>query len=95
MDILITGGLGFIGTQLSNRLLERGNAVTIVDHSPQPRPYTPQGIRYISADTAIRGTWQDELKKQDALINLAGASIFSRWSVFGDVLYFNEIFYQC
>jgi nucleoside-diphosphate-sugar epimerase len=36
MDILITGGLGFIGTQLSIKLLEGGNTVTIVDHSPQP-----------------------------------------------------------
>jgi uncharacterized protein (TIGR01777 family) len=80
MNIFITGGLGFVGTQLSMRLLERGDTVTIVDHSPQPRPYTPQGVRYISADTTIRGTWQDELKKQDAVINLAGVSIFSRWS---------------
>jgi len=80
MNVLITGGLGFIGTQLTIRLLDRGNAVTIVDHSPQPRPYTPQGVRYISADTTIRGDWQDELKKQDAVLNLAGASIFSRWS---------------
>ena len=80
MNVLITGGLGFIGTQLTIRLLERGATVTIVDHSPQPKPYAPQVIRYIAADTTIGGTWQDELKKQDVVINLAGASIFSRWS---------------
>jgi uncharacterized protein (TIGR01777 family) len=80
MNILITGGLGFIGTQLSIRLLERGNAVTVVDHSPQPRPYTPQGVRYIYADTTVRGTWQEEVSGHDAVINLAGTSIFSRWT---------------
>jgi uncharacterized protein (TIGR01777 family) len=80
MNVLITGGLGFIGTQLSIKLLERGNAVTVVDHSPQPRHSTPQGVRYISADTTIRGNWQGEVTAQDAVINLAGASIFSRWS---------------
>ncbi len=80
MNVLITGGLGFIGTQLSIRLLERENTVTIVDHSPQPRPHTPQGVRYISADTTIGGKWQDEVERQDAVFNLAGASIFSRWS---------------
>lgn len=80
MNVLITGGLGFIGTQLSIRLLEGGNTVTIVDHSPQPKPYTPQGVRYISADTTIGGKWQDGVSGQDAVINLAGASIFSRWS---------------
>ncbi len=80
MNVLITGGLGFIGTQLSIRLLERGNAVTIVDHSPRPRPSTPPGVRYISADTSLRGRWQDQAERQDAVINLAGASIFSRWT---------------
>jgi uncharacterized protein (TIGR01777 family) len=80
MNVLITGGLGFIGTQLSIRLLERGNTVTIVDHSPQPRPNTPQKVRYISADTSVKGKWQDEVERQDAVINLAGASIFSRWN---------------
>jgi uncharacterized protein (TIGR01777 family) len=80
MNILITGGLGFIGTQLSIRLLERGNAVTVADHSPQPGPYTPQGVRYIYADTTVRGTWQEEVGRHDAVINLAGTSIFSRWT---------------
>lgn len=80
MNVLITGGLGFIGTQLAIRLLERGNTVTIVDHAPQPKAFTPKEANYISADTTVGGKWQDELGRQDAVINLAGASIFSRWS---------------
>jgi hypothetical protein len=80
MNVLITGGLGFIGTQLSMRLLEKGNTVTIVDHAPQPRPFTPKEVNYISADTTIGGTWQDEVGRHHTVVNLAGASIFSRWS---------------
>jgi len=80
MKVLITGGLGFVGTQLSIRLLKGGNQVTVVDHSPQPRPYTPQEVTYVSADTTIAGKWQDVVAVQDAVINLAGASIFSRWT---------------
>jgi nucleoside-diphosphate-sugar epimerase len=37
MKVLITGGLGFVGTQLSIQLLKRGHQVTVVDHSPEPR----------------------------------------------------------
>ncbi|UCF72808.1 MAG: TIGR01777 family oxidoreductase [Deltaproteobacteria bacterium] len=80
MKVIITGGLGFIGTQLSIRLLESGRQVTIVDHSPKPRPYTPQEARYVSADTMIPGSWQEEVGNHDAVINLAGASIFRRWN---------------
>ena len=80
MNVLITGGLGFVGTQLSIRLLEKAHQVTVVDHAPQPRPYTPHELRYISADTTTGGLWQEEAATQDVVINLAGASIFSRWN---------------
>jgi len=80
MKVLITGGLGFVGTQLSIRLLKGGNQVTVVDHSPQPRPYTPQEVTYVPADTTVPGNWQNEVAVQDAVINLAGASIFKRWN---------------
>jgi uncharacterized protein (TIGR01777 family) len=80
MNILITGGLGFVGTQLSVRFLGRGHQVTVVDHSPQPRPYTPQEVKYVAADTTVPGAWQEEIEAQHAVINLAGNSIFTRWS---------------
>jgi uncharacterized protein (TIGR01777 family) len=80
MRVFITGGLGFVGTQLSVRLLQRGHEVTIVDHSPEPKPYTPEIVKYVSADTTIPGAWQGELVKHDVVINLAGASIFQRWN---------------
>ena len=80
MKVVITGGLGFIGTQLSTRLLERGHQVTVVDHSRKPKPYTLQEVTYVSADTAVSGAWQEEVRIQDAVINLAGTSIFRRWN---------------
>jgi len=80
MRVFITGGLGFVGTQLSIRLLKRGHEVTVVDHSPKPKPYTPGQVKYVPADTTIPGAWQEELLKHDAVINLAGASIFQRWN---------------
>jgi uncharacterized protein (TIGR01777 family) len=80
MRILITGGLGFVGTQLSIHLLEKGHEVTIVDHAPEPRPDTPSRALYVCADTTRPGPWQQEVSNQAAVINLAGTSIFSRWT---------------
>ena len=80
MKVVITGGLGFIGTQLSTRLLERGHQVTVVDYSPKPKPSTPREVKYVSADTTVPGAWQEEVEIQDAVINLAGTSIFRRWN---------------
>jgi len=80
MKILITGGLGFVGTQLSDRLIEKGHQITVVDRAPAPAAYTPQGVTYVSADTTKKGPWQEEIARQDAVINLAGVSIFSRWN---------------
>lgn len=80
MKVLITGGLGFVGTQLSVRLLERGHQVTVADRSPEPHAHTPQEVSYVSGDTTLKGAWQEEVVHQDGVINLAGASIFRRWN---------------
>jgi uncharacterized protein (TIGR01777 family) len=80
MKVLITGGLGFVGTQLSIRLLDTGAQITVVDHSPGPKPHTPKSVDYISADTTLKGPWQKEIANHDAIINLAGATIFRRWT---------------
>ena len=54
MKVLITGGLGFVGTQLSIRLLERRHQVTVVDRARQLSAYTPQEVKYVSADTTVK-----------------------------------------
>jgi uncharacterized protein (TIGR01777 family) len=80
MKVLITGGLGFVGTQLSIRLLGRGHQVTVVDRSPEPHEHTPAEVHYLPADTTVPGPWQEQVAAQDGIINLAGASIFNRWN---------------
>lgn len=80
MKVLITGGLGFVGTQLSTRFIEQGHEVTIVDRAPEPRDYTPSQAAYVSADTTVPGPWQEAVLEQEAIVNLAGASIFNRWN---------------
>ncbi|MBC8393366.1 MAG: TIGR01777 family protein [Deltaproteobacteria bacterium] len=80
MKIFITGGLGFVGSHLSNFLLDRGHHVTAIDLFSDSHLISHENYRYISADTTQTGTWQEALKDMDAAVNLAGASIFKRWT---------------
>lgn len=80
MKILITGGTGFVGTQLTPRLLQDGHEVTILTRSLKKVKETSPGISYLGDDPTRKGPWQKEIEKHDAVINLAGASIFNKWS---------------
>jgi nucleoside-diphosphate-sugar epimerase len=76
MKILITGGTGFVGTQLTSRLIQDGNEVTILTRSLKGAKGSSPGISYLEGDPTKKGPWQEAIKNHDAIINLAGASIF-------------------
>ena len=80
MNYFITGGLGFVGRHLSDYLLKEGNRVTAVGLNPNPKLIENSNFRYIAADTTKAGAWQDEMRGQQVIINLAGKSIFKRWT---------------
>ena len=80
MKIFITGGLGFVGSALTPFLLDRGHHVTAVGRAAHQDRFTHDNYRYLSADTTRPGDWQAALDEVDAVVNLAGKSIFKRWS---------------
>jgi len=80
MDILITGATGFIGTRLSRLLLDQGHTVTGMGRSPFHLLEDNENFNYISADSTIVGGWQDAVPEVDAIINMAGVSIFRYWT---------------
>ena len=80
MKILITGGTGFVGTQLTSRLIQDGHEVTILSRSAKRSGELPRGISYLQGDPTQKGVWQEAIKNHDAVINLAGASIFAKWT---------------
>ena len=80
MKILITGGTGFVGSALSQRLLALGHEITVTGSSSRCRLAPHPQLTYVSADTTRPGDWQQRVPEQDALINLTGRSIFNLWT---------------
>ncbi len=80
MKIFITGGVGFVGSHLSNLLLSRGHTVTAVGRRSTQAVINHPNFHYISADTSRKGAWQEAPAEVDAVFNLAGITIFKRWN---------------
>lgn len=80
MKISITGGSGFVGTHLARYYLDRGHAVTAVGTRATHPVITHERFSYLSADTTQSGPWQAAIATADVVFNLAGRTIFKRWS---------------
>ena len=79
MKVFITGGTGFVGTTLTQKLAQEGHEVTVLTRSIKTPPAL-QGISYAEGDPTQKGRWQEKLAAQDVVINLAGAPILKKWS---------------
>jgi len=80
MNIFLTGGTGFVGTFLSRELLLKGHKITILTRKKDP-PASPDGrIRFVTGDPKTEGPWMAQVPQHDWIINLAGASISTKWT---------------
>ena len=71
MNILITGGTGFIGSALTEFFIQKGYLITILSRNPQA----------LSSVRIIKSIGQISVdEKIDIIINLAGAPINKRWT---------------
>lgn len=80
MRVLIIGGTGFVGGHLVRRFLELGHGVTVVGSRPESRLLSERRFDYLRADTSQPGPWQMAANQADLIINLAGRTIFHRWT---------------
>ena len=81
INILITGGAGFIGSNLTRKLVEKGFKVTVLDnlskqiHGENQNSTLYSSIKdiatFMQGDVCNKLDWQKALKNQDAVIHLA------------------------
>ena len=69
-----------MGTLLSKKLLEKGHYVTAMARGRGKGRIEHDKYHYVSADAQEKGPWQQALHDHDAVINLAGVTIFRRWN---------------
>lgn len=79
LKVFVTGGTGFIGRNLTSRLAEQGSSVTVLTRMVTRSERIPD-VSYIGGNPVLAGPWQSRVAEHDIVINLAGASIFRRWS---------------
>ena len=79
MRVTIIGGTGFVGSRLGSFFLEQGHEVTALGTAPEWRGLEDPRFRYLCADGTRPGSWQQNLTEADAIVNLAGKTIFKRW----------------
>ncbi|AZI23390.1 NAD-dependent epimerase/dehydratase family protein [Chryseobacterium taklimakanense] len=82
-NILITGGAGFIGSNLSLTLIDKGYKITVLDNlSPQIHGENPEQssplynsikdkVNFINGTVTSREDWEKALKNQDAVVHYA------------------------
>lgn len=82
-NILITGGAGFIGSNLALRLIEKGYNITILDNlSPQIHGENPEEtsplylsikdkVKFIKGTVTSKEDWEKALQNQDAIVHYA------------------------
>ncbi|MFH1019429.1 MAG: NAD-dependent epimerase/dehydratase family protein [Pseudomonadota bacterium] len=80
MKVFIAGGTGFIGQALIRKLLREGHAVTALARNPAKLGELSGQVRTVPGSPLITGPWQQEVAGHEAIINLTGASIFTRWT---------------
>jgi nucleoside-diphosphate-sugar epimerase len=74
MKVLVTGGGGFLGRSVVDRLLERGHAVRAIVRPSSPRPRWPDTVEVFRADLRVEKDLSPAFDGVDAVLHLAAAT---------------------
>ncbi|HMB31321.1 MAG TPA: TIGR01777 family oxidoreductase, partial [Desulfohalobiaceae bacterium] len=80
MRFFILGGTGFIGRHLVTYLAQQNHELDVLVRSSSKTSRFPSVCRFIQGDPLQAGPWQQEIPRADAVINLVGKNIMTRWT---------------
>lgn len=75
MKVIIAGGTGLIGRQLTKELVEHDHIVVILSRNPGKATSLPQSVEVFAWDGITTRGWGDLIDGSQAVINLAGENI--------------------
>ena len=75
MNVLVTGGAGFIGSHVVDRLLFEGHNVIVLDNFSTGRleniSHVKDQVQIIDSDISLKGEWIDQFNGVDWVIHLS------------------------
>jgi len=80
MRVIVTGGSGLIGRALVDSLAQDGHEVIVLSRNPDAVKNLPKGACAEKWDGKTAQGWGKFANGEDAIVNLAGATISERWS---------------
>jgi NAD dependent epimerase/dehydratase family enzyme len=94
MRVFVTGATGLVGSLLVKKLRERSDEVVVLSRRPaEARQRWGEAVTVIAGDPAQAGPWMDALAGCDAVVHLAGESLFNRrWNAeFKELIYSSRV----
>lgn len=75
MKVIIAGGTGLIGRQLTKELAQHGYEVIILSRNPDKVISVPKGVEVVAWDGVSSQGWGDLVNQAQAVVNLSGESV--------------------
>lgn len=71
MKVVVTGGAGFIGSEVTRQLVQRGHDVRVIDDLSKEGHPVPEGVDFKKADLTVPGVATELFAGFEACLNLA------------------------